>query len=361
MKVSKNIIIWNYGIDNLIKKDGLVGGLTVQMYFWSRVFLRNGWNVYSLTTQKPFINEISFLNIPKIPIIGIFIEVLYCFLFLYKYKPRLVMTRGASRSLFYLSFFCEMLGIKLVLFGASDSDFSLGNELIKAKHDRTLFRKGLKKIKYIVFQNDAQLNSFQDNYARYDVKHIIIPNIWESISLSTINEQLGKKDYFLWVGNFRDLKRPEWFFEMAKNYPLETFIMVGGPIDYNLFNKCMDEAEDIDNLIFMGEMSFFDVNNLFSSAKALVCTSKIEGFPNTFLQAWSNNIPVLTTFDPSGIVQMNSLGIVVENLAELLISVNMFNKKNEYIKFKENIYSYFEERHNSNANYKSLTEFLEIL
>jgi glycosyltransferase involved in cell wall biosynthesis len=44
----------------------------------------------------------------------------------------------------------------------------------------------------------------------------------------------------------------------------------------------------------------------------------LEGFPTTFLEAWSCGLPVVTTFDPDGIVARQGLGRVVTTVDELV-------------------------------------------
>lgn len=48
----KKIIIWTKNIDNLINDYQLVGGLTVQMFFWAKTFNLNKWKVYSFSETK---------------------------------------------------------------------------------------------------------------------------------------------------------------------------------------------------------------------------------------------------------------------------------------------------------------------
>ena len=59
----------------------------------------------------------------------------------------------------------------------------------------------------------------------------------------------------------------------------------------------------------------------------LINTSEHEGFPNTFLQAWSRGIPVMSFLDPDNLIQEHNLGIVCKNIEEM---------KNQLLKFLSN-------------------------
>lgn len=349
------VFIWTTFVDKLYRNDGNPGGLAIQMSYWAQVFAQKGWKVYSLSEkeQKEY-NNIFFLKYPNLRYVGIFIEFLLSLYYIVVKKPKVIIARGASRNTFYLSLWARLVNARLVFFGASNSDFIVGEELIHAERDRKLYRKGIKRIDYIVAQNEQQKQLALENYG--EKKCIIIPNIWPANNNGTSDKDID----FLWVSNFRELKRPDWFIKLAKDNPQYRFTMVGGNADKVLFEACEKEAAEIPNLEFLGGRPFDEVNEIFTHARCFVCTSTMEGFPNTFLQAWSNNIPVLSTFAPSDLIQRHNLGIIVtkydemnENIPQIMDSKN-YNEKQKAIK------EYFANAHSPEKMYDKLIQMLDI-
>jgi len=358
---NNKVIVWTQGIDNLLgtSKKTMIGGITVQMAMWSKVFLMNDWTVFSFTknklNNKKILDGINYFYYPSIQYVNPLISLLYGFYIVIKLRPDLILLRGATRDLFFLNILAKIYRIKIVSFFASNSDLEKGNELIKRKLERLLYRYGIKMTQYLIVQNHYQSSMLKSLYKK---ESIIIPNIWLK---KDIDEELhSKRELILWVSNFRELKRPEWFIELAKLMPNQKFTMVGGPNDNKLYERCKNICSTIDNVNFLGPLSFEDTNRLFNKTKIFVCTSKIEGFPNTFLQAWCNKIPIVSTYDPSNILQLHSLGLFCETVNEIKSGVEKILNDNNYYIFQKNIEDYFVNSHSPQLFYNNLINMLNI-
>ncbi len=126
--------------------------------------------------------------------------------------------------------------------------------------------------------------------------------------------------------NWRDWKRPELFLSIAEELgEMGRFVVVGGMGNSRKGREFRREAmkKGVD---FVGELSFEEVNSLLSRASVFVNTSESEGFPNTFIQAWMRETPVVSlNVDPDGVICNEGLGFhsksfggMVENVRTLL-------------------------------------------
>src|SRR5262249_23276327 len=117
----------------------------------------------------------------------------------------------------------------------------------------------------------------------------------------------------LWVANLRALKRPERYIAMARALPRFRFHLVGGevPAEAEVARQVAGLARDVGNLVVHGRLAVQTVSRLFGRARVFVNTSQIEGFPNTYLQAWACGTPVVAHFDPDDLIRLNGLGEAV--------------------------------------------------
>jgi glycosyltransferase involved in cell wall biosynthesis len=102
--------------------------------------------------------------------------------------------------------------------------------------------------------------------------------------------------------------------------------MIGGPMTGGeaLFRAVAAEAATIANVTFHGAVPYHAVGGFFSRARVFANTSSIEGFPNTYLQAWANGVPVVAFIDPQGLLSRLSLGQAVNETSEMTQAVARF-------------------------------------
>ena len=355
---NKKVFIWTESISDLFIGTNIVGGIAIQLYFWSQVFRKNGWEVHTMTHFPSFEKEgIRFHRNRKWLKTEIFHDWVTIIWILIKHRPQIIISRGASRSDYALSVVSRWFKIKYILFGASDTDFQIGKELIVGEYNRKLYQKAIPKIDYFVVQNSCQQQYLKHNYNK---DSLVIPNIWLE---KAADEKTTEKEFdVIWVANLRKLKRPEWLMNAARKLPELKFAMVGGPTaDKQYFDEIKEEANLIPNLTFFGQQSFQQTNELIGKSRILTCTSEFEGFPNTFLQAWAQKIPVVSTVDPSGVIENYNLGRVVDNEKKFVNEiVQLVSDKDEYMKKQKTIETYFTKVHSAEKNYIKLINYLNI-
>jgi glycosyltransferase involved in cell wall biosynthesis len=208
---------------------------------------------------------------------------------------------------------------RMVLRLASDADCDPARLLISFWRDRKLYEYGLRRADAILAQSVNQLQLLRRNYGLDSSVVSSLVDIADStLPLSERNISV------LWVSNIQQLKRPELFLELARRLPTFPASMVGGaaPKTGDLFERVRIAASRVSNVTFHGPLPYQATQRLFDRARVFINTSEIEGFPNTFLQAWARGIPVVSFFDPDGVVQREGLGHAVASVEDMAAAVH---------------------------------------
>ncbi len=361
MKDKPTVILWTTAYADLLTGTS-IGGIGVQMMFWAKVFNRKGWNVISLyNSVKPtdYPNGVAFKKDLQTHSWNFVIYIFFALRLLIHTKPDLVICRGGrNRNLFFIALLCRMLKIKLVQFFGSDADLrkEISGLPTSVRLNIRLFRWGSRLTQYFVVQNEVQKNLLLGQFKGKSI--LMCPNIWES---KPLKNNKCPRNIILWVGNTRKLKRPEWVFEIAKYFQDEQFVMIGGNADQEVYDRCLNLADKSTNVSFLGGLSFCDTSKWFEKAKILLCTSEYEGFPNTFLQAWANDIPVLSTVNPSNIIGDRKLGVICDDIDSFKTALHKTLDPDFYSKMSDNIHRYFESAHSLNTNYDKLMAFIKSI
>jgi glycosyltransferase involved in cell wall biosynthesis len=194
----------------------------------------------------------------------------------------------------YLAAFCKKHNRGSIYAGASDVDFVPGKQDIVYRRDRAIFEYGLRNVDRIVVQNPVQQERVRENYGR---ESTLIQNCFTAPA----GARADRDGYILWVATVRPQKRPEMLLEIARRLPRHRFVMIGGSDpdkrsrDY--FGSIREAAAGLPNVEFKGFVPFTEADRHFDAARLVVNTSLYEGFPNTFLQAWSRGVPTLAFVD----------------------------------------------------------------
>ena len=218
----------------------------------------------------------------------------------------------ASAATGITAWFCQRYSRRFIFRVASDANCIPGKQLIKYWRDRRLYEYGLRRADTVAAQTRTQVALLERNYG---IASSVVNMIVDIPELQSYVKDID----VLWVSNLRAIKHPEKLLRLAKALPTFKFTMVGGPIPGSqiLYDQVKAMSQTIPNLHFVGPVSYAEVPTYFERAKILVNTSSVEGFPNTFLQAWARCVPVISFFDPDNLIQREKLGAVPQNLVEM--------------------------------------------
>jgi len=227
----------------------------------------------------------------------------------------------------FIPLFCIIHGKKYVKWIGSDSDLLF--ERFHTAHPillKILMYIDIKFANRIIVQNLFQKELIEKKFKKKCVlikNPVIIPD-----NIKIKNKK--NKNNILWVGTIRPVKQPEIFLKIAQSLPKLKFLMIGGESEREkkLFNDIKREVNTISNLEFLGFVPHHKIEKYYEEASLFINTSQIEGFPNTFLEAWINSTPVISlNVDPDEIICNKKLGLHSKTFQQLILDIKtiMFN------------------------------------
>jgi glycosyltransferase involved in cell wall biosynthesis len=214
----------------------------------------------------------------------------------------------------FTAWFARMTGKTFVFRVASDSDCEKEHPRIRFLRDRMLFDFGLKRADLVAAQTVHQQRMLRDNHG---IEAPVINMMVEPPQRS--GTPVEKDIDVLWLSNLRALKRPELALELARQLPDVQFTLAGGPMPggETYYDDVSAAAARLPNVRMLGAVRYADTGALIDRAKIFLNTSSIEGFPNTFLQSWVRSVPVVSFFDPDGLVSRLQLGRIATSLDDM--------------------------------------------
>lgn len=218
--------------------------------------------------------------------------------------------------------FCRRHRRKFVFAVAHDYNCMTDPPLRLARHAHVLYLYGLRRADCVIAQTVTQQQLLRKNFG---IESTVIPNC-----ATDYGRRLGgagaaafaRGGRLLWIGAFGPAKRLELLLDVAEQLQDLQFDIVGdGNSESEYVQRLRSRAKSIPNVHLHGTVPHAYVQQFYQRSAALICTSRAEGFPNIFLEAWSNGLPTVSTFDPDNLISEKGLGIVGNDAPELATAI----------------------------------------
>ena len=197
----------------------------------------------------------------------------------------------------------------------------------------------------------------------YGVDSMVLRSSGVENTVDTTSPPALSSKRILWVGRIADEKRVEWLLDIAELCPDYEFLVVGQANQDSAYATAMlKRGEALANVEFLGRLEHAQIRAMYADCQAVCNTSPYEGFPNVFIEAWSYGVPVLTYFDPDGVVAKHGLGWVLDSPAAFADLLNTQGGESHlWQQASQAAFAYYLQAHHPDANLPKLVEAIAQL
>jgi len=322
----------------------LAGGAEIQQAVLAKILRADGFRVSVLGADygQPEVVDCAGVHVHRMPPAGT--RGIKGLRFIYPYMtdivaglkrigPDIVYFRAAGGGAAAAAWYARRCGKQFVYACASDVELQRNAAWPSDRRDAFSFRMGLRFADGVLVQNICQRRLLKENFGK---DGLIVPNCY----MEPAAGRAASNGHILWVGTVKSIKRPEVFVELARKFPSKQFTMVGGADLQGeggqvYYQRARDMAAGTPNLDFVGYVPFAKVGRHFDNASMFVNTSDVEGFPNTFLQAWIRGVPTLSFVRPEvipgepGTIVCRDIEDMVWRIGELMTSPERWRDASE--------------------------------
>jgi glycosyltransferase involved in cell wall biosynthesis len=202
----------------------------------------------------------------------------------------------------------KLAGVRTVFAVGVDSDVHPRRALYRRANWWWLYAWGLIRTDRILVQHGGQLADLRPGLSE---KAHLVRSI--AVDAPAFTPHAKREHTVAWVAMLRQPKRPDLLIEIARKTPSVQYVVCGGSTTFASpegYGDRMTHAMRAEpNVRVLGAVAPAVARQIIADSALLLSTSDAEGFPNTFLEAWSSGTPVISlTHDPDRVIQRYGLG-----------------------------------------------------
>jgi glycosyltransferase involved in cell wall biosynthesis len=204
----------------------------------------------------------------------------------------------------------HVAGVKAIFGVGFDRDVRVRQALYHRPRWWPAYAFGLSQAECIALQHEGQRSDLPQRWSR---KAYVVPNI--VLEPGAVLPHAERPRTVAWIAALRVQKRPDRLIEIARLLPHIRFVVCGSPSTYmtpaGYSQRAIEAFRTLPNIDYRGQVSPEEAVRIAGESSIFLSTSDEEGFPQTFLEAWSHGTPVVSLrIDPDRVIQELSLGAV---------------------------------------------------
>lgn len=232
---------------------------------------------------------------------------------------------GAGCETGQVALWCHMHKRRVLFAAASDTDCLRALPRLSSYREKALFRFGIGSADMVITQTGHQQSHVE---AEFGLHSTVIPACCEPVYNKEADLPFDRRvarPRLLWVGRISEVKRPHLLFELSDLLPDCVIDVVGEANTESAYARDFRElASTCRSVELHGKVPRHVLARLYHSSLALLSTSSIEGFPLTFLEAWSRGLPIVSTVDPDGAINNHGTGATVDDMQGMARQIRVF-------------------------------------
>lgn len=302
------------------EESGHIGGVEHQVTMMARWFAEKGHTVSLITWDEGYedgqvIDGVRLIKLCRrnagVPMLRFFVP---------RWSSLIAALSKADADVYYhncaeyvtgqVAYWCKNNNKQFIYSVASDPDCEPDLPTLESWREKKLYRYGLLNADKVIVQTMAQQKALKVGFG---VESVVIGMPCDGVSSEKLSEILlaRKSNPFrvIWIGRMDPVKRPEFYLRVAESLPNIQFDLIGGyDQDAEYSNDILQKGKLLNNVKVHGRIAKENIGRFYEEGAVLCCTSTIEGFPNTFLEAWSYGLPIFSTVDPDDLLENQHLG-----------------------------------------------------